>query len=69
MKLYYRGVSYEYNPTKAQNRKTGQTFKQARESRPAYDLIYRRFTYRVDPDAKPAEVPTLPATYKLSIGE
>lgn len=64
MKLYYRGVSFEYDPTKVRSRKR-QPFKQVRESEPAYNLIYRGVTYRVDPNAKPASVPVPPATYKL----
>ena len=65
MKLYYRGVSYEYDSTKVGSRKTAQPFKQVREFGPAYNLIYRGNTYRVDPNVKPAEVPVPPATYKL----
>ncbi len=65
MKLYYRGVSYEYDPSKLGSRKTGEPFKQVRGSRPAYNLIYRGVTYRVDPNAKQSEVPVPPAAYKL----
>ncbi len=65
MKLYYRGVSYEYDPSKVERRKTGQPFKQVRGSEPAYNLIYRGVTYRIDPNAKPSEVPVQPVAYKL----
>lgn len=65
MKLYYRGVSYEYDPSNAGIKRTAQPFKQVRGSGPAYNLIYRGVSYRVDPNAKPAEVPLPPAAYKL----
>jgi YHS domain-containing protein len=65
MKLYYRGVCFEYDPTKVRSRKIGQPFNQVRESAPAYNLIYRGVTYRAEPKVKPASVPLLPATYKL----
>lgn len=65
MKLYYRGVSYQYDPTKLGSRKTGQLFKQGSESGSAYNLIYRGVTYGVDPNAKPTSVPVPPAIYKL----
>jgi hypothetical protein len=65
MKLYYRGLSYEYDPSKADNRKTGKPFQQIRGIGSAYDLIYRGATYHVDPNIKAAEVPVPPATYTL----
>jgi YHS domain-containing protein len=65
MKLYYRGASYEYNPTKVANRNIEQPFQPVSQFRAAYNLIYRGFTYRVDPNAKSATIP-LGATYKLS---
>lgn len=64
MKLYYRGTSYEYDPSQIRNSNTGQP-KQVRGAGSAYNLIYRGHTYHVDPNAEPAEVPTLRATYKL----
>ncbi|MBD2452433.1 DUF4278 domain-containing protein [Nostoc sp. FACHB-152] len=66
MKLYYRGTSYEYDTKKVENRKIEQPFQPVYQFGPAYNVIYRGITYRVDPDVKPAEV-TLPlAIYKLS---
>jgi hypothetical protein len=65
MKLYYRGVSYEYNPSKVESRKRGQPFKQVRGSGHAYNLIYRGVTYRIDPNAKPSEVPVQRVAYRL----
>lgn len=60
MKLIYRATTYDYNPSKAPSG----PFQQARDSGPAYNLTYRGVTYRVEPNAKPAE-PVLPATYTL----
>ena len=66
MKLYYRGLSYEYDPNKIENRKTGQPFQPVCESRPPYTMMYRGVSYRVAPDAKSAEVSLTPVAYKLS---
>lgn len=65
MKLYYRGLSFEYDPAKVESQKKGQQFKQVRESQPAYNLIYRGVTYTVDPNAQPTEVPAPPKAYEL----
>ncbi|MBD1834359.1 DUF4278 domain-containing protein [Cyanobacteria bacterium FACHB-472] len=65
MKLYYRGVSYEYDPLKVESRKGRQPFKQLRGSGHAYNLIYRRATYRIDPNAKQSKVPVQPVAYRL----
>ncbi|MCC5654762.1 DUF4278 domain-containing protein [Nostoc sp. XA013] len=54
MKLSYRGVSYEYQP-----------FKQVRGFGHAYNLIYRGFTYRIDPNTKQSEIPVQPVAYRL----
>lgn len=61
MQLIYRGYTYEYDSSKP----VGRPFQPAPRLGRAYDLIYRGTTYRVDPDAKRAEVPVEPATYKL----
>ena len=66
MKLYYRGTSYEYDTKKVENRKIEQPFQPVSQFGPAYNVIYRGITYRVDPNTKTAEVPLAPATYKLS---
>jgi Domain of unknown function (DUF4278) len=61
MKLYYRGLSYEYDPSK----ETKQPFQPVRQSGSAYNLIYRGVTYHVDPNAKSAEVPLPLVAYQL----
>ncbi|MBN3906827.1 MAG: DUF4278 domain-containing protein [Nostoc sp. NMS1] len=66
MKLYYRGLSYEYNPSKVANKKTEQPFQPIPQLGPAYNLIYRSVNYHVDPNSKSAEVPLSPVAYKLS---
>ena len=65
MKLYYRGFSYEYDPNKVESQKTGQSFNQVCGIGKAYNLIYRWFTYRVDPNAQPVEAPVSPIAYQL----
>ena len=65
MKLQYRGVSYEYDPSKRESQNRIQPFKQVRGSGPAYNLIYRGVTYRIDPSTKPSEVPVQPVAYRL----
>ncbi|MBD2508751.1 DUF4278 domain-containing protein [Nostoc muscorum FACHB-395] len=66
MKLYYRGLSYEYNPSKVASEKTEQPFQPVPQLGPAYNLMYRGVNYRVDPNSKSAEVPLSPVAYKLS---
>jgi hypothetical protein len=65
MKLYYRGVSYEYDPSKLESQKRGQPFKQVCGSGSAYNLIYRGVSYHIDPNAKLSEVPVQPVAYRL----
>ncbi|ACC83629.1 DUF4278 domain-containing protein [Nostoc punctiforme] len=69
MKLYYRGLSYEYDPNKVDSKKTQQPFQPVSQHGPAYNLIYRGLDYRVDPNSKSAELPLLPVAYKLSFRE
>ena len=66
MKLYYRGLSYEYDPSKVASQKTEQPFEPAPQIGPAYNLMYRGVTYRVDPNSKAAKAPLAPVAYKLS---
>ncbi|WP_445638462.1 DUF4278 domain-containing protein [Nostoc sp. DSM 114161] len=66
MKLYYRGLSYEYNPSKVGSKKTQQPFQPVTQIGPAYNLMYRGVSYRVDPNSKSAEVATAPVAYKLN---
>ncbi|MBN3991487.1 MAG: DUF4278 domain-containing protein [Nostoc sp. NMS2] len=66
MKLYYRCLSYEYNPSKVASKKTEQPFQPVPQLGTAYNLIYRGVNYRIDPNSKSAEVPLSPVAYKLS---
>ncbi len=66
MKLYYRGLSYEYDPNKVGSKKTEQPFQPAPQVGPAYNLMYRGVNYHVDPNFKSAEAPLAPVAYKLS---
>ncbi|MBC1224039.1 DUF4278 domain-containing protein [Nostoc sp. UCD121] len=66
MKLYYRGLSYEYNPSKVDSKKTEQPFQPVPQLGPAYNLMYCGINYHVDPNSKSAEVPLSPVAYKLS---
>ncbi|MCP6760142.1 MAG: DUF4278 domain-containing protein [Fischerella sp. CENA71] len=61
MKLFYRGNSYDYNPGKTSTR----PFQPVRASGSAYNLSYRGVSYRVDPNAKSAELPNTPVSYNL----
>ncbi|MEH1799045.1 MAG: DUF4278 domain-containing protein [Nostoc sp.] len=65
MKLYYRGLSYEYDLNKVSSKKTEQPFRPVPQIGPAYNLMYRGVNYHVDPNSKSAQVP-LPVAYKLS---
>ncbi|MGI2907297.1 MULTISPECIES: DUF4278 domain-containing protein [Tolypothrichaceae] len=64
MKLYYRGLSYEYNSAEAAKKAT-RPFAPVRDKGCAYNLTYRGLTYRVDPNIQPAEVSTPPVAYQL----
>jgi hypothetical protein len=66
MKLYYRGLSYEYNPSKVANKKTEQPFQAVPQLGTAYNLMYRGVNYRVDPNSQSAEVRLSPVAYNLS---
>ncbi|MEH2459491.1 DUF4278 domain-containing protein [Nostoc sp.] len=65
MKLYYRGLNYEYDRSKVSN-KTEQPFEPVPQLGLAYNLMYCGVTYSVDPNSKPAEVPLAPLADKLS---
>ncbi|MBW4674344.1 MAG: DUF4278 domain-containing protein [Desmonostoc geniculatum HA4340-LM1] len=60
MKLYYRGLSYEYKLSQVRSKKTQQAFASD------HNLTYRGVTYDADPNSKLAEVPQAPLVYKLS---
>ncbi|MEH2284090.1 MAG: DUF4278 domain-containing protein [Nostoc sp.] len=66
MKLYYRGLSYEYDQNKLGSKKTQQPFRPVPQIGPAYNLMYRSVNYRVDPNSKSIEAPLAPLAYKLS---
>ncbi|MEH2260687.1 DUF4278 domain-containing protein [Nostoc sp.] len=67
MKLYYRGLSYEYDSSKVGSKKTQQPFQPVPQVEPAYNLMYRGVNYRVDANFKSAEAPVAPVAYnKLS---
>jgi Domain of unknown function (DUF4278) len=63
MKLIYRGVSYEYDPTPARSINRGRPARSTQQAAP-YTLQYRGVTLNVDPQA-PAQLPTLPSEYDL----
>ncbi|MBD2451770.1 DUF4278 domain-containing protein [Nostoc sp. FACHB-152] len=66
MKLHYRGLSYELNSSTVVSRTTEKPFQPVPSVSSTYNLMYRGVSYRVDPNAKSAEVSLQPATYKLS---
>lgn len=61
MKLHYRGLSYEYNPSQ----QTKQPFQPVIQPGKVYNLMYRGVTYRVDGNAKSPQFPASLAAYKL----
>lgn len=62
MKLIYRGITYDYDPTK---RETSCPFEHTHTSQTPYELIYRGHKYWVDPNAICAKPSVQPVTYKL----
>jgi len=62
MKLCYRGLSYEYDPSK----KTKQPFQPASKLGAAYKLMYRGVTYYVHLNAKSVEVHLPLVAYQLT---
>ena len=61
MKLHYRGLSYEYNPSQ----EAQQPFQPLPQSGKVYNLMYRGVTYRVEGNAKLPQFPASLAAYKL----
>ncbi|MBD2678097.1 MULTISPECIES: DUF4278 domain-containing protein [Nostoc] len=61
MKLYYRGLSYQYNPSQEPK----QPFQPAPQSKIAYDLMFRGVTYRIDRNAQSTEIPLSQPANKL----
>ncbi|MEH2071545.1 MAG: DUF4278 domain-containing protein [Nostoc sp.] len=64
MKLYYRGLTYEYNSEEVVKKAT-QPFAPVLLRGSAYNLTYRGLTYRVDSNIEPAKVFTSSVTYQL----
>lgn len=57
MKLFYHGVSYEYDPSEVPAQS---------QSQHAFNLMYRGTTYRVDPNPEPVELPETQTAHNLS---
>lgn len=64
MKLIYRGVTYEYDPSQIKSGNLGQPVRPSQSSQAPYTLIYRGVTMQVDP-AHLAEPISSPASYDL----
>ncbi|BAY28013.1 hypothetical protein NIES2100_78420 [Calothrix sp. NIES-2100] len=64
MKLYYRGLTYEYNSSEAAKKVT-KPFEPVRHKGSAYNLTYRGLTYRVDPNIEPRQVQAPTVAYQL----
>ncbi len=60
MKLYYRGLSYEYEPSQVDSKKT------QRALTSGHNWTYRGASYHVNPNSKLDEVPQTPLANKLS---
>jgi hypothetical protein len=61
MKLRYRGLSYEYQPSY----QTKQLFQPVPPSGKPYNLKYRGVNYHIDPSIQSAEFPLSATAYKL----
>nr|WP_138501756.1 DUF4278 domain-containing protein [Nostoc sp. PA-18-2419] len=66
MKLYYRGLTYEYDPSQVGSKKTQQPFQPVPQIGSAYNLMYRGVSYCVAPNSKSAQVPLALEAYQLS---
>ncbi|BAZ12543.1 hypothetical protein NIES4071_43740 [Calothrix sp. NIES-4071] len=66
MKLYYRGLSYEYNMNENQSQETIKPFQPVRrESEATYQLSYRGLNYNVNPNHKSTQSFLHQETYQL----
>jgi hypothetical protein len=63
MKLTYRGITYDRNPSEVI---VPHPFQSLRPSVTPYNLIYRGVTYTVNPSVQQTKFPTKRANYKLS---
>lgn len=59
MKLFYRGVSYDYAPG-SQSQQSAGALQFDRPVQPSYNLMYRGAFYTVDPNVETAELPSAP---------
>jgi Domain of unknown function (DUF4278) len=66
MKLIYRGVSYDYDPSQARSGNLGRPARSTHGAKAPYTLMYRGVKIEVDPTAAPTEAPVLPTSYDLS---
>lgn len=57
MKLFYRGSSYEYQPSQVGSQKKGLNLNQSGEPQPTFSLKYRGTSYLVDPNLKAPAIP------------
>lgn len=64
MKLYYRGLAYEYNSEEIA-KKVIRLSAPVRHQGFTYNLTYRGLAYRIDPKLEPPKVSTSPVTYQL----
>jgi YD repeat-containing protein len=66
MKLIYRGVSYDYDPSQARSGNLGRPGRSTHGAKAPYTLMYRGVKIEVDPTAALTEAPVLPTSYNLS---
>jgi hypothetical protein len=66
MKLFYRGVSYEYNASQATLEDRNRTVDAAHAPQLNLQLRYRGNTYMVNPHTEAVSTPNTPAVYNLS---
>jgi hypothetical protein len=65
MKLIYRGISYEYDPTQAKAGNTGEPTHAVRHTQTPYALIYRGHKVQVDPQTFSNQTAERPDRYTL----
>ncbi len=66
MKLFYRGSSYEYQPSQVGSQKKGLNLNQSGELQPTFSLKYRGTSYLVDPNLEIPAIPAQQAAHTLS---
>ncbi len=65
MKLYYRGLVCELNPTQIANRKSKKSFQSIHQRSKAYNLNYCEVNFPVDPNNVVAKLPLKPIFCRL----